>query len=291
MEVLQTEDVRDFFEQAASLLVAKEACNNLGLGILNRMMEKGSAAQGSAQPYLGLVKEAGKPVYVFLQTPPHNLILPDIDTSRPEIFSLIARHLYHQGIHFPGVVGPVEAVRPFGAKWEQLTGKKAEVEMKQLIYRLDEVNPLETEGGSLTLADEKEEALIKAWLVGFGKEAKVAMDEVRAGEMAKDFIASRSVYLWVVDGRPVSMANQSRKTKNGVTINAVYTPGAYKRNGYATALVAALSQKLLDDGNLFCSLYTDEANPTSNGIYQKIGYQVVGESIMYSFVKKSTLSC
>ncbi|SDM50726.1 GNAT family N-acetyltransferase [Sediminibacillus halophilus] len=282
MEILQTEDVSDFFEQAESLLVEKEACNNLGLGILNRVMESGST-QDQAPPYLGMVKEAGKLVYVFLQTPPHNLILPDIGTSRAEILSLIARHLYHQGIQLPGVVGPVKAVQQFAAKWEQLTGEKAEVEMKQLIYRLDEVHLVEKGSGHLIPADEKDEALIKAWLIGFGKEAKVSMDDVRAGEMAKDFIGSRSVYLWVVDGRPVSMANQSRKTKNGVTINAVYTPDVYKRNGYATALVAALSQKLLDDGNLFCSLYTDQTNPTSNGIYQRIGYHVVGESVMYSF--------
>ncbi len=281
MEVLQVDDITTFLEQAEPLLLAREACNNLGLGILNRLKENESAQ--SPAPYFGMVKESDEPVYVFLQTPPHNLILPDMEASHPEMFTLIAGLLHQQGIDIPGVVGPAEAVRPFVNEWGQLTGKKAEMEMEQLIYRLDEVNSIEKGSGRLQSADEKDVGLIKAWLIGFGTEANVSMDEERAEEMAKDFIASRSVYLWVVDGQPVSMANQSRKSKNGVTINAVYTPDTYKRNGYATALVAALSQKLLHEGNHFCSLYTDQANPTSNGIYQKIGYQAVGESVMYSF--------
>ncbi|WP_053218018.1 GNAT family N-acetyltransferase [Virgibacillus senegalensis] len=282
MEVLQIEDPTVFYQQAASLLLEKEACNNLGLGILNRLIKNGRV-QKSAPPYLGMVKEAGKPVYVFLQTPPHNLILPDIETSSTDVVERIAKHLYQQGIQIPGVVGPVEEVQVFAEKWERLTGNESRKEMEQLIYRLDEVVATGEVSGHLLTASEEDDELIKGWLIGYAREAKVSMDEERAAEMARDFIDSGSVYLWMVNDRPVSMANQSRKTENGVTVNAVYTPDDYKRNGYATALVAALSQKLLDEGNLFCSLYTDQENPTSNSIYKKIGYRVVGESVMYSF--------
>jgi len=61
----------------------------------------------------------------------------------------------------------------------------------------------------------------------------------------------------------------------------VYTPRELRGRGFATATVAALSQLLLDQGHQFCCLYTDLANPTSNAIYQRIGYQAVSDSSVY----------
>jgi len=60
-------------------------------------------------------------------------------------------------------------------------------------------------------------------------------------------------------------------------------PPENRGRGFAGACVAALSQKLLDDGRKFCFLYTDLANPISNHIYQTIGYEPVADVILYSF--------
>jgi predicted GNAT family acetyltransferase len=63
----------------------------------------------------------------------------------------------------------------------------------------------------------------------------------------------------------------------------VYTPPGRRGRGYATALVAALSAELLAAGRRFCFLYTDLANPTSNRIYQRIGYERVCDSAEIRF--------
>jgi uncharacterized protein len=63
----------------------------------------------------------------------------------------------------------------------------------------------------------------------------------------------------------------------------VYTPKHYRNKGYATACVAQLTKKLLEDGWEFTALYTDLNNPTSNNIYKKIGYRWIGESAEYRF--------
>ena len=76
---------------------------------------------------------------------------------------------------------------------------------------------------------------------------------------------------------PVSMAGLSRPTTHGISINDVYTAPEFREKGYASSLVAHLSQYALDHGKEFCSLYTDLANPTSNSIYQKIGYYPVAD--------------
>jgi len=39
--------------------------------------------------------------------------------------------------------------------------------------------------------------------------------------------------------------------------------------------VAALTDPLLRSGRRFCVLYTDDANPTSNRLYQRTGYRPV----------------
>ena len=71
---------------------------------------------------------------------------------------------------------------------------------------------------------------------------------------------------------------------NGIAIGGVYTPPESRGHGYASACVAALSQRQLDAGRAFCALYTDLANPTSNSIYQKIGYRPVRASAMVEFM-------
>ena len=66
-------------------------------------------------------------------------------------------------------------------------------------------------------------------------------------------------------------------------VNAVYTPPGLRGRGYASACVAALSQKLLDEGRRYCFLFTDLANPTSNRIYQAVGYEAVVDVDEYKF--------
>ncbi len=85
---------------------------------------------------------------------------------------------------------------------------------------------------------------------------------------------------------PVSWASGSQSLPTAARIGPVYTPSDYRRKGYATACVAALSQKLLDQGCKRCFLFTDLANPTSNHIYQQIGYRPVCDWRDYSFIPK-----
>ncbi|WP_179107264.1 GNAT family N-acetyltransferase [Sediminibacillus massiliensis] len=284
MEVLLNSNPEDFCEKAEPLLLPKEACNNLALGLLNRLKEN---VQGpmEAKPYLGMVKKKGELIYIFLQTPPNNLILPEVANADEAVYEKIAEYLHKQGIVIPGVLGPKKAALAFATHWRKLTGEAFEVHMEQLIYRLESVSvrAVDKGRGSLKRADKEHQNLIMKWLVLFGQEAGEPILEVQAEKMADNFISTGSCYLWMVDHNPVAMVNQSRKSKNGVTINGVYTPNEHKRKGYATAAVAALSQQLLDQGYSFCSLYTDKSNPTSNSIYSKIGYQPVGESIVYQF--------
>jgi uncharacterized protein len=79
------------------------------------------------------------------------------------------------------------------------------------------------------------------------------------------------------------MAAATRDTGTGCSINTVYTPPQYRRRGYATAAVAALSLMLLEGGRRFCCLYTDISNPTSNSVYARIGYVPIRDYMEIAF--------
>ena len=80
------------------------------------------------------------------------------------------------------------------------------------------------------------------------------------------------------------MAAWNRPTRRGVAVNQVYTPPQWRRRGYAINAVAQLSSLLLARGRGFCCLFTDKANPTSNSIYQQIGYRHIGDCRHYRFI-------
>lgn len=97
------------------------------------------------------------------------------------------------------------------------------------------------------------------------------------------WVEAKSVFFWEDGGVPVSMAMTRGRTASGARVSFVYTPPEWRRRGYASALVAAVSQRLLDSGCSFCVLYTDLSNPTSNALYRRLGYEPVCDVVDVEF--------
>jgi len=93
----------------------------------------------------------------------------------------------------------------------------------------------------------------------------------------------RTAWLWVDGGRPVSLTCVGGVTPHGIRIGPVYTPPDLRGKGYASSLVAGVSQMQLDAGRAYVFLFTDLANPTSNRIYQALGYEPVNDVDEYDF--------
>jgi predicted GNAT family acetyltransferase len=81
------------------------------------------------------------------------------------------------------------------------------------------------------------------------------------------------------------MASSLGDTPTGIRISYVYTPTDLRGRGYASATVAHLTQKHFDCGKERVFLFTDLNNPTSNRIYQAIGYQKAGELNLYKAMR------
>ena len=145
--------------------------------------------------------------------------------------------------------------------------------MPQRIYRLDAVTPPEATTGAMRTARSDEVELAVAWGRGFAEDAGTAFATSR--ETVEAWVSRGELFVWEVEGEPRSIAVAQGRTPRGVRIGYVYTPPEHRRRGYATALVARLSQRVLDEGRAFCVLYTDRTNPTSNAIYRRVGYEPV----------------
>jgi len=152
--------------------------------------------------------------------------------------------------------------------------------MAQRIHQLQAVEPLaRVPRGRFRAAAAADMELIAGWLGEFMTELADSQGDPR--ELATNRIAAGQFYLWE-DGEPVSMAGCTGRTDRGARIGFVYTPAQFRRRGYATACVTALSRDLLASGLQYCCLYTDLANPTSNAIYARIGYRPVCDAAMYA---------
>ncbi|MBA2175167.1 GNAT family N-acetyltransferase [Halobacillus locisalis] len=277
MNIYHTQDVQSCKEEVESLLVKREAENNLPLGLLKNFPD----SKSEQPPSLIYIKDHGRIVSMAMRTPPHLWILPSISTTSQETIERLVHFIVENNLELPGVLGEQQAVQWFIDACEQAGKFSAQLHMRQGIYRLDELRPIDLQSGELIVADQSHLSLAKQWFRQYAIELDEPMMKEQAEQTAESMISDQKMHLWVVDGEPVSMVNQARVTPNGVTINGVYTPDHFKKKGYATQATYHLSKKLLNSGYQFCSLYTDLDNPTSNSIYKRIGYVWAGNSVVY----------
>jgi hypothetical protein len=129
--------------------------------------------------------------------------------------------------------------------------------------------------GELRPAAEHDLRTVEEWAIAFHEEAGTGtpVDPVRG---TREQVAEQRLFVWD-HGGPVSMAVSGRRIERSVHINIVYTPREYRRQGYASACVAALTQQFLSSGVAFCCINADVTNPTTNKIYPAIGYRSVCE--------------
>lgn len=269
-------DAQTFLKRALPWLVQTEAEHALVLGLAHRH------APLSDDLYVATVEQNGAVVGCALRTPPRKLVLTRIPPGAIDALVVDVAACYD---HLPGVFGPNAATREFARQWCERHDCSARDAMTQRLYMLDRViPPPRRAAGSMRFATPEDAGLVASWIACFT--AETGVDAASPREVAAARIAARELVLWCDDG-PRTLAGYSGRSPNGVRIGYVYTPPEWRRRGYASACVAALSQHALDEGARFCCLYTDLANPKSNAIYRRLGYDHVCDAICIEFVAHS----
>jgi uncharacterized protein len=159
--------------------------------------------------------------------------------------------------------------------------------MPECIYSIETVRPPAGVPGSLRRATEADLELLHQWNDAFVEEAfgERAVPGQTARSIASRLGSAQGGYAIWEDGDPVCLVGFTGPTPNGIRIGPVYTPPQFRRRGYGSAATAELSRQLIAEGRRFCVLFADLDNPTSNHIYQEIGFEPVADVAVYAFTR------
>jgi uncharacterized protein len=276
MELERFDDVAGFIRRVGPFLGAREAEHSLLLGITSA---RATAAGVDPGPdYLAAVTRDGLVVAAGVQTPPFGLVLSEVD--RVEALDLLVDDLVT--VDLPSMLGPAEHVGALARRLAGRVGGAAVLESSQRIFQLTSVRSARPGSGRLRAATTVDRDLLIDWFTAFEREA--LGEEVPSGiaEVVDERLDRGWIYLWD-EGGPVSFVAIGGLTPNGVLLEGGYTPPALRGRGYGGRCVAELSRSLIDAGRRFVFLFTDLANPVSNHVYPRIGYQPVRDVDVWRF--------
>jgi GNAT superfamily N-acetyltransferase len=229
------------------------------------------------------VTDNGQLVGAALQTAPYPLLCNAIPVEA--IVAVVAE----LGNTHPGLVG-VRGMRDtavkFAAAWSAAVGGNGNVKDEHRLYRLGVLKAPAGVPGSLREVTPADHGLIAAWLDLFFREADGNEPDPAGCELFIDraeSVGDRFV-LWDVDGTPVSMAMLRAPAADVSRIGPVFTPLNHRGHGYGSAVTAAAAELAHRSGTADVVLFADLANPTSNAIYQRIGFEAVVDSVHIDFV-------
>jgi uncharacterized protein len=267
----------DFLAGAEPLLLADEARHNLILGLAATIRDHPARYP---EWRLWVAERGGRIVGAALRTPPHHLVL-----ARPSDAAALDALVEALDEELPGVTAALPEADEFATAWSARTGVRPRRERAMRIHAAAKIIAAAGVTGSARPAFDDERSLVLSWYRSFSAEAvgEPVEDERLQQSVDHAFAASDAGFVVWDDGGPVSFAGYGGGTPNGVRIGPVYTPPDLRGRGYASALVAGLSQDRLGEGRTFCFLYTDLANPTANRLYARLGYEPVCDAAEIAF--------
>jgi uncharacterized protein len=284
MELVRYSSISAFYHEAESFLLEQEERAGILVGNCLRYKDKEWVGE---QPFVATVKADGKIMLAAMLIPPYALLLLEKEEAGGiAAVPFLIDYLKNNHYAVQKILSPRGVGKAFAEHWTAANSLEVKVLMNLRLYVLKAVRQPAARSGKLRLAAEEDMAFLPQWILGMTEETNQLMGGKEAEEYARTRIENECIYIWEEEGRAVSMAAKTRPNIKGVSVNLVYTPKELRGKGYASACVAAVSERLLQEGFEFCTLYTDLANPTSNKIYQNIGYSPVCDYIEMKFREK-----
>ena len=266
-----------FIAAAAEFLHCAEAENSMISMPAARMAM--APSDDDAGTYLATVTRQERVVAAALHGASGSILL----TAAPDAAAaLIANDLADRGRSPRSLVGPLAPCEDFARTWRGRTGQAHMLRFHLRHFELTTTPAASQVRGRLRLPEPGEHLLISEWQLAFAAEAGLPDEGERVRRNVMRRIARGLVRVWDDEGAVAFVAfGEGAATAR---IAPVYTPPRFRGRGYASAMVAALSRELIAAGKRALFLTTDVANPTSNGIYRRIGFQPVADHFHFDFV-------
>ncbi|TJZ56952.1 GNAT family N-acetyltransferase [Streptomyces piniterrae] len=276
-----TQDLDAFEASAGAFLRARPAEHTVLLSVTASLRAIGADAYGAGAPWFGWWRRGGAETVgaAFVWTPPRTVLLSPMPQ---EAAAEWADEMSRRRLAVPGVNAGRAAAEAAAAAWQRSQGGTVRTAERARLYRLGAlIPPAPAPPGAARLATTTDRDLLIDWFTAFA--AEVGDPPPRDARAVDDRIAHGRCTLWEVDGHPVAMAGVTRTLFGTARVAPVYTPPDLRGRGYAGAVTAAVSRAAQAADAAELLLFADLDNPTSNALYQRLGYRPVEDHLVLEF--------
>ena len=275
MQVHRTDELARFDAAARQFIEADPVRNTVLLTVLDTLRAGGG--YDDADPWFAWTREDGETVAAALCTPPYKVAVSGLSA---EAAMTMGRELTSYDL--PGAFGDLATVAAFADG----AGRRHTVGIHEIQYVLTELSPpLPVPGVARAYADVDADLYVR-WESAFAVEVGVMRSADPLRSLQQRIAGGGGLWLWDVDGQPVSMCGRTPVVCGVPRIGPVWTPLEHRRRGYAAAVTASVCRDALRAGARACTLFADAANPTSNGIYTRLGFRPAAETVEASFERR-----
>jgi len=275
----------DFLDVAGAHLARQPVLSTVMAGVADRIL--GQVEAGIAWPegvpcwFAVALDQEGEVLGTAMRTatfgdfPAYLLPMPEVAVD------LLADELLERDELVLGANGALPTVEVFCRRMAEASGRSVTVAQHTRLFELGELKEPAEVAGRLRPATVAEQGLVGSWYDAFmadadeqaGREPGVSAHESPGPEDLRHRIEGGRVFVWVdEDDRPVHVTAATMPTFGVSRVGPVYTPREHRGRGIASRAVFEVSRLLRDSGERAC-LFTDQANPTSNRIYEALGYE------------------
>jgi predicted GNAT family acetyltransferase len=285
------DDPAAFLEAAGALLTAEPVLGSVIASVTSRLARQ--VAEG-VDPWADVVAPF-RPWWVVVRGSDSTAVSAAMRTAPFEpypVFSLpmsdeaaalIAATAHERGELLTGCNGALPGARVLAEETARLAGAAVVVDKHTRLWEATAVEVPPAPEGRLRRATEDEAELVLDWFRRFHDEAdEQAGRKPHPGGGEHNTLDSIRVriregveWLWELPGGEVAHLSGAGLPSYGVSrIGPVYTPKEHRGRGIASYVVGELTRTGLEAGHRMC-LFTDQANPVSNRIYERLGYRPV----------------
>jgi predicted GNAT family acetyltransferase len=226
-------------------------------------------------------------VAMAMRTSPFAMVLAPMSSDAA---SLLGEAVGRLDDDLPGLSGSREVVDEFLKGYRALGSRGSQrasrIGRDDLMYELDTLTTPIVEGHGRRAHHHEVESLA-AMFTQFVDEVELSpLSLADARDGVAKAVNEGSLFCWEHNGEIVSLAGHAPVVHAGASmvgrVGPVYTPPNFRRHGYASAITAMVTRHLVSRGARVM-LFTDASNPTSNAIYQALGYRLIDELVDVRF--------
>jgi GNAT superfamily N-acetyltransferase len=266
-------DARAFLERAESWLLEREIEH--GVVLQSARQARANDTHYERPIYWATLEDDGGLVGCAYRTPPYKVgvtVLPDAALA-PLVADLAAA--------YPGAIGgfsgPDPTVSTLASAWVQKRGGSWSVNTRGRLLAFAPSGNAERAAppGVLRLAGTGDTALAQSWGAAASIDSGIAALD---GHMCLALLRAKMLYFWA-DDQPRCMIGLLRETPHSAAVGIVYTPAAFRGQGYGTAALDTLGRLLDERGVANRYLWIDPKSDAAQALARKLGCRFVYDSL------------